>query len=322
MEPVMKIVFLDAYTTNKGDLSWSELHELGDFKTFERTPLSLIHERVKDADIIITNKAPLSKQTIENLPNLKYICVAATGVNIVDIDAAAEKGISVSNVAGYSTRSVAQIVFAHILNLVSKIEYQADTVSKDCWTNSKDFTYCDFPIYELSNMTLGIVGFGNIGRAVAKIANGFEMKINIFKPGEILDKPNYVNIVDKETLFNASDIITLHCPLNKKTDEFINKNSLAQMKESAYIINTGRGGLINEKDLADALNDNRIAGAGLDVLSSEPPKADNPLLHAKNCKITPHVAWSSVEARKKLIDGLVNNIKSFKNGKPINVVNM
>jgi glycerate dehydrogenase len=318
----MKIVFLDAYTTNKGDLSWNELHKLGDFKTYDRTPADLIHERTKEADIIITNKAPITRQTINSLPNLKYICVAATGVNIVDIDAAAEKGIPVSNVAGYSTSSVAQIVFGHILNLVTKIEYQTDKVNKDCWTNSKDFTFCDFPIYELSNMTLGIVGFGNIGRTVAKIANGFDMNINIFKPGEIHNKPDYINVVDKETLLKTSDIITLHCPLNEATEEFINSDTLNLMKKTAYIINTGRGGLINEKDLADALNNNRIAGAGLDVLSSEPPKSSNPLIHAKNCKITPHVAWSSVEARKKLIKGLIENIKAYQNGNPINVVNL
>ena len=317
----MNIVFLDAYTVNNGDLPWGDLKQLGTLTNYDRTPINLIQERAENADIVITNKTPLTKETINNLLKLKYICVAATGVNIVDLDAAKKRSIPISNVTEYSTNSVTQIVFGHILNLVTKIEYQANRVADGLWAVSKDFTYCDFPIFELSNMTLGIIGCGNIGRSVAKIANSFNMKINVLKPGQINNKPNYINQVSKKTLFQTSDIITLHCPLNKDTEEIICSDTLNLMKNSSYIINTGRGGLINENELANALNNNTIAGAGLDVLSEEPPKISNPLLHAKNCKITPHVAWTSVEARKKLINELTNNIKSFLNGRTTNIVN-
>ncbi|MCF7792320.1 MAG: D-2-hydroxyacid dehydrogenase [Victivallales bacterium] len=317
----MNIVFLDAYTTNPGDLSWKSINSLGSLTVYDRTEQNKIIERAKKADIIITNKVPLLSETLSMLPKLQYICVAATGVNIVDLEYAGYKNIPVSNVVGYSTASVAQTVFAHILNLLNKIDYQAEEVNKGRWSASKDFTYCDFPIFELSNLTLGIVGFGNIGKTVAKIANSFNMKINVYKPGKIPDLPACINKVDKETLFRKSDIITLHCPLSEDTRNFINSSTITLMKKNAYLINTGRGGLVNEEELADALNSGKIAGAGLDVLSKEPPEKNNPLINAKNCKITPHVAWSSVEARKRLIKGIAKNIKSFINGNPVNVVN-
>ena len=317
----MNIVFLDAYTANRGDLSWEQFSAFGEFICYNRTGNEKIIKRSVNADIIITNKTCITDDILSQLPKLKYICVAATGVNIVDLKAAGKRDIPVSNVVGYSTNSVAQNVFSHILNLVNKAEYHSQTVSSGCWTDSPDFTYCDFPIFELSNMNIGIVGFGNIGRAVAKIANGFNMTVNVFKPGKILGKPDYVNVVDKETLLKTSDIITLHCPLNKDTEEFVKNETIKLMKSTAYIINTGRGGLINEKDLAEALNSKRIGGAGLDVLSEEPPIKPNPLINAKNCRITPHAAWTSVEARKLLIQGLVDNIKAYQCGNLINVVN-
>jgi glycerate dehydrogenase len=317
----MNIVFLDAKTTNSGDFSWTSFDELGNFVYYDRTANNMVIERALNADVIITNKTVISRDIIAQLPKLKYICIAATGVNVVDLNAAKERGIPVSNVVGYSTNSVVQIVFGHILNLVTKIEHQADIVNSGCWVKSLDFTYCDFPIFELSNMNIGIVGFGNVGRAVGKVAHGFNMTVNVFKPGTILEKPDYVNIVDKDTLFRTSDVLTLHCPLCEDTVNFINNDTIGLMKKSAHIINTGRGGLIEEQALADALNNGRLAGAGLDVLSSEPPLESNPLLNSKNCKITPHIAWTSVEARRRLLKALVDNIKHFTAGFPINVVN-
>ena len=317
----MNIVFLDAFTTNRGDLSWEKFNSLGSFTYYDRTKQDKVIERAYNADIIITNKVLITADIMDKLPKLKYICVAATGYNVVDVQAAKKRNIPVSNVAGYSTDSVAQIVFAHIMNLLNRIEYQGIQVREERWCNSPDFTYCDFPIFELSNMTLGVVGFGNIGRLVAKIANSFGMNIIVYKPGEIKNKPEYITVVSKETLFKASDVISLHCPLTDKTNKFINNDTIQTMKRSAYLINTGRGGLIDEAALSNALNEGRIAGAGLDVLSTEPPSHDNPLIKAKNCWITPHIAWTSVEARTKLIDGLVNNIEAFIAGNPINIVN-
>ena len=317
----MKIVFLDAYTTNPGDISLSEISALGELFCYDRTLEKQIVGRAKEADVVITNKTSLSADTIKRLPKLKYICVAATGFNIVDIAAARKYDVPVSNVKAYSTDSVAQLVFSHILNLMIKIDKQSESVKNGNWYKSSDFSYCNFPLFELTEMTIGIIGFGNIGRAVAQIANGFKMKINVYKPGEILNKPEYVTQTDKQTIFKNSDIITLHCPLVEETNIIINKESLRIMKKTAYLINTGRGGLINENELAEALNNKLIAGAGLDVLSEEPPRKNNPLIGAENCFVTPHVAWATVNARKRLVKGLTDNIKAYICGKPINVVN-
>lgn len=317
----MKIVFLDAYTTFQKDIPSTEISKFGELTCYDRTSYSETISNAKDADIIITNKVVIDENILNSLPNLKYICVAATGFNIVDIDTARKRNIPVSNVKSYSTNSVAQFVFAHILNLVSRVAYQAETVKKGDWQKCSDFSYCGFPLFDLAEMTIGIVGFGNIARAVAEIAKGFKMNILVYKPTEISNKPKYVKQVNKDILFKESDIVSLHCPLNSDTEKIIDKKILSSMKKNSYLINTGRGGLINEDDLAFALNNGFIAGAGLDLLTQEPPANGSPLINAKNCYITPHVAWSSVNSRKRLVKGLAENIRTFIAGNPINVVN-
>lgn len=317
----MNIVVLDGYTLNPGDLSWDELDELGNVTIYDRTKASDLIERSINADILITNKTILDRDTINQLPKLKYIGVLATGYNVVDIKAAAEKNIIVTNVPSYSTKSVAQMVFALILELTLNVGMHSESVKNEEWSESPDFSYWKTPLIELDGLSLGIIGYGQIGRAVAKLGNSFGMKIFVNTRSKIIDQEGFISQVTFSELFNLSDIITLHLPLTEKSKNMITKTQLAQMKKSAYLINSSRGPLVNEEDLAEALNNNKIAGAGLDVLSSEPPSNSNPLLKAKNCIITPHIAWATQASRKRLMSIAVNNIKAFFNNQPQNIVN-
>lgn len=316
----MKIVVLDGYAMNSGDLSWENLKKLGEVSIYDRTLESEVVERISDSEIVITNKVIIGKEVFEKCKNIKYVGVTATGYNVVDTNLAKELGVIVTNVPAYSTDSVAQLVFSFILEHSQNVSKYTESVKSGDWVNSKDFSYQKFPIIELAGKSLGIIGFGAIGKKVAEIGNAFGMNVLVNTRSPSADKIN-VNFVSKEEIFKNSDFLTLHCPLNEETDELVNEKTLNLMKKSAILINTGRGGLVNEKDLANALNLEKIAGAGLDVLSTEPPKEDNPLLNAKNTYITPHVAWASYEARKRLMDVTINNVKSFIDGNPINVVN-
>src|SRR6185312_10434194 len=316
----MKIVVLDAYAMNPGDLNWDSLIQLGETEIYERSSLKETEKRIADADIVLTNKAVLNKELIDSAPKLKYIGVMATGYNIVDITAANKRNIRVTNVPSYSTASVAQLTFALILELANNTGLYAESVWKGDWIKSKDFSYQLKPIMELQHKTLGIIGFGQTGKAVAKIGIAFGMKVIASHKHPERDQMQGVTFVDEKTCFREADVISLHCPLNEKNVKFVNKELLVIMKRSAFLINTSRGGLNNEADLAEALNKGIIAGAGLDVLSTEPPDTNNPLLHAKNCLITPHIAWATFEARSRLMDVVVNNIKEFLAGKAENVI--
>ncbi|MDX8338441.1 D-2-hydroxyacid dehydrogenase [Draconibacterium sp. IB214405] len=316
----MKIVVLDGYALNPGDLSWDGIKALGELTVYDRTAPGQTIERAVDAEIIYTNKVILNHEIIEQLPHLKFIGVLATGYNVVDTAAANEAGITVCNIPAYSTQSVAQLVFAHILQFSNNVALHASSVNKGEWTASKDFAYWLSPQTELEGKTLGIIGFGQIGQAVARIALAFGMKVifnNRSKKTTSLDAQQ----VDLDTLLTDSDFISINCPLTEENKGFINKSTIDKMKPSAFLINTGRGPLINEQDLADALNSDRIAGAGLDVLSVEPASMENPLPKAKNCSITPHIAWATLEARQRLMKIAADNLKAFIDGNPINVVN-
>jgi glycerate dehydrogenase len=313
----MKIVVLDGYTLNPNDLSWSGLEKLGDLTVYDRTPTDKILARAADAEILIVNKVAISAPIIEALPRLRYIGVLATGYNNIDVGTARKRGISVCNVRNYGAATVAQHVFSLLLTLTNHAEsYAAD--ARQNWATAPDWTYWHNPLMELSGKTMGIIGFGAIGSQVAKIAQAFGMKtISTTEKGT----PQYLDEkVGFGTLLLESDVISLHCPLNEETKELMNIRTLSLMKPTAFLINTARGGLIHEQDLADALNNKVIAGAGLDVLTQEPPLATNPLLAAKNCFITPHQAWASFEARQRLMDLAVENVKAFISGKPINEV--
>jgi glycerate dehydrogenase len=316
----MKIVVLDGFAMNPGDLTWKNLEQLGETKIYERSSQKETEERIAEADMVLTNKAVLNKELIDSAPKLKYIGVMATGYNIIDLAAAHRRNIVVTNVPSYSTVSVAQLTFALILELANHTALYAESVRNGDWIKSKDFSYHLKPIMELQDKTLGIIGFGQIGKAVANITIAFGMKVIASHKHPERDQMEGVSFVDEKTCFRKADIISLHCPLNEKNIQFVNKELLRIMKRSAFLINTSRGGLINETDLAEALNKGIIAGAALDVLSTEPPSADNLLLHAKNCLITPHVAWATFEARSRLMNVVVNNIKAFLEGKAENVV--
>ncbi|MCX6898911.1 MAG: D-2-hydroxyacid dehydrogenase [Verrucomicrobia bacterium] len=317
----MKIVVLDGYTLNPGDLDWEQFKALGDFETHDRTPQAQTVERARDAEVVLTNKTVLDHAVIAALPRLRYIGVLATGYNVVDIKAARERGIPVCNVPEYGTANVAQAVFALLLELTNRTGHHAQTVREGRWTATTDFCYWDFPLLELSGLTLGIVGCGRIGRAVARIGHAFGMKVLASVRRTMRNAGDETRFVDLDTLFRESDVVTLHCPLTPETKELINAARLAQMKRTAFLINTARGGLVNEADLADALNHDRLAGAGLDVLSVEPPPADNPLLRAKNCVITPHIAWATRDARARLMQVAADNLRVWLRGQPQNVVN-
>ncbi|WP_304201871.1 D-2-hydroxyacid dehydrogenase [Phocaeicola plebeius] len=318
----MKIVILDGYTLNPGDLSWEPLKELGEVIVYERTAPKDVSKRAEGAEVVFTNKVVLDEAVLEKLPSLKYIGVLATGYNVVDVEAAARKGIVVTNIPAYSTSSVAQMAFAHILNIVQRVGYYAQEVSNGKWSRQADFSFWDAPLHELEGKKMGIIGFGNTGRATARIAVGFGLDVYAYTSKSAMELPADVHkCPSMDELFRKCDIVSLHCPLTETTRELVDARKLELMKSSAILINTGRGGLVNEQDLADALNSGKIAAAGLDVLSSEPPRADNPLLKARNCFITPHQAWATKEARVRLMQLAVNNLKAFLEGKPVNVVN-
>jgi glycerate dehydrogenase len=318
----MKIVVLDGYTLNPGDLSWDDLEKFGDVEIYHRTPQEKIIERCAGAAIVLTNKTPLNSDILNQLSSLKYIGVLATGYNVVDIDAARNNGVVVSNVPGYGTDSVVQMTFALLLELCQHVQKHSDAVMNGKWTQSPDWCFWDYPLIELSGKTLGIIGLGDIGMKVADLATAFGMNI-IAASRTQTDQSSRDNFqwMSLDELLEEADVVSLHCPLTPETKGLINQNKLARMKKSAFLLNTSRGPLVIAHDLANALNDDVIAGAALDVLSEEPPLADNPLFHAKNCILTPHIAWATKEARARLMKMVVSNVDAFLQGKPINVVN-
>lgn len=339
----MNIVVLDGYTLNPGDLSWEGLEALGDCTIHDRTPPESVVSRAADAEIVLTNKTVLSRAVIERLPKLRFIGVLATGYNIVDLAAARDRGIPVSNVPTYGTASVAQMTFAHVLNLTLHVADHGHSVARGDWTRCPDFCYANYPLVELAGQTLGLVGFGRIGQAVAAVGLAFGMNVLAYDVAraaglsqaacpslaagageggaDVSATSPTVRFVGLEELFRASDVVSLHCPLTAENRCLVNAQTLAWMKPTAVLVNTSRGPLVDDLALADALNAGRLAGAGLDVLGVEPPPADNPLLTAKNCCITPHIAWATSAARKRLLDTTVANVKAFLDGCPQNVVN-
>lgn len=318
----MKIAVLDAYSMNPGDLSWSELEKLGEVKLYDRTPRESIIERISEAEIVLTNKVILTREILEKTPAVKYIGVMATGYNVVDTVAARELGIIVANVPAYSTESVAQLVLAFLLELCHHVGEHNRAVQEGAWTSSKDFTFWNYPLIELAQKTLGLIGYGAIGRAVARLAAAFGMNVKVFSRTVKKElETDKIKFTELDEVLGQSDFISLHCPLTEETKGLINKDSILKMKPGAYVINTSRGPVIVEQDLADALNSGKLAGAAVDVVSVEPILADNPLLGAKNCIITPHFAWAPFEARSRLMGVLISNIKAYMDGKPVNVVN-
>lgn len=315
----MKIVVLDGYTLNPGDLDWGALEALGECTIHDRTAPDGIIPRATGAAIVLTNKTPLTRETISALRGLRYIGVLATGYNIVDAAAAREAGITLTNVPAYSTMSVAQVVFAHLLNLSHSMDYHTRAVREGRWTTCPDFSFWDAPLIELAGKTLGIVGLGRIGTAVARIGLAFGMQVIAADPSP-RDVPAGVRIVSVDEIFAQSDAVTLHCPLTPETRHLVNAERLAMMQPTSYLINTSRGPIIDERALADALDGGMLAGAGLDVLSEEPPPPGHPLLSARNCHVTPHFAWASTAARSRLMDEAVENVRAFIAGTPRNVV--
>jgi glycerate dehydrogenase len=317
----LKIVVLDGYTLNPGDLSWKGIEGYGEVIVYNRTSPEQVVERAREADIVLTNKTPLRLEALEQLTSLRFIGVLATGYDVIDIKAAKAMNIVVTNVPGYGTSSVAQLVFALLLELSQNVGLHNQSVKNGEWSQNEDWCYWKKPMMELSGKTIGIVGYGRIGEEVAEIAHAFGMKIAAYRRTPSNDVPlaNF-SWVSLSELWETSDVISLHCPLSMETEGLINHNSLKQMKSSVYLINTARGKLIAEQDLADALNSGDIAGAALDVLSSEPPTKENPLLTAENCIITPHLAWGTFEARSRLMQIAADNIEAFTNGKSLNVV--
>ena len=314
------IVILDGYTANPGDLSWGKLKELGALTVYERTQPEETVARAKEAEMVLTNKVLLRHQEIEQLPNLKYIGVLATGYNVVDLEAARERGIIVTNVPAYSTESVAQMVFAHLLTVTNRTEHYAIQNREGKWTASPDFSYWDTTLTELAGKTFGIVGLGNIGKRVAAIAQAFGMKVIAYTSKAASQLPEYIEKKTMDELLRESDVLSLHCPLTADTKQLINRETLQKMKSSAILINTGRGPLINDQDVAEALNNNRLRAYCTDVLTEEPAKSDNPLLQCEYAYITPHIAWATCEARTRLIEIATENVKAFIEGKAQNVV--
>ena len=316
----MQIIILDGYTANCGDLSWEALENIGELTVYDRTRPEEVVLRAKDAEIVLTNKVCLRKQEIEQLPKLRYIGVLATGYNVVDLEAAKEHGIVVTNVPAYSTESVAQMVFAHLLTVTNHTEHYALLNRDGKWSSSPDFCYWDTLLTELAGKTLGIVGLGNIGRRVAVIAQAFGMKV-VASTSKTADQlPSGIGKRTIDELLKESDVVTLHCPLSPGTLHLINSQALQMMKPSAILINTGRGPLVNDQDVADALKANHLRAYCADVLSEEPPRADNPLLGCENAFVTPHIAWATKEARARLIEMAVANVRAFVDGRPVNVV--
>ena len=317
----MKIVVLDGYAANPNDLSWEDMQALGQLVVFDRTAPDQVLERSADADALLTNKVVLSAETLAKLPKLKYIGVLATGYNVVDTVAARRQGIVVTNIPAYSTDSVAQLTFAHILNITNSVAHYADQNRQGRWSASPDFVYWDTPLIELSGKTLGIVGLGNIGMKVATIARTFGMDVFAYTSKNSTDLPIGIQKTTLDGLLAVSDVLSLHCPLNEQTHHLINAQTLKKMKRGAILINTGRGPLVDEQAVADALNDGQLLAYGADVMTQEPPTADNPLLKCQNAYLTPHIAWATYEARQRLMLIATTNLQAFIEGKPVNVVN-
>lgn len=318
----MNIVVLDGYTLNPGDLNWEAFEALGQVTVYDRTEPSLVIERAQEADVVLTNKTPLNAEAIASLPKLRYIGVLATGYNIIDLPAAAEKGITVTNIPDYSTMSVAQLVFAYVLEHCHHVQRHSDAVEEGQWSRSSHFMFSNYPMVELAGKSIGIIGFGQIGQQVARIALAFGMEVLVSsRTVKHIAGLESVTFTSLEQLLAASDFITLHCPLTEQTQRLINNETIGLMKPSAFLINTARGGHIAEEELAAALNEGRLAGAAVDVLSVEPPSTGNPLIGSKNCLITPHIGWATFEARQRLMAIAANNLAQYQAGKPINRVN-
>lgn len=320
----MKIVVLDGYTENPGDLSWDELAKLGELEVHDRVSYvdaPVICEKIGDADIVITNKTPITKETLDACPNIKAIAVLATGYNVIDCEYAKEKGIPVMNVPTYGTQIVGQYAVGLLLEICSHFAYHDMAVKEGRWANNDDWCFWDFPMIELYGKTAGIIGLGRIGQSTAKILNAMSMKVLAYDAFESEAGRQVAEYVDLDTLLAKSDVIFLHCPLFPSTEGIINKDNIAKMKDGVILINNSRGQLVVEQDLADALNSGKVYAAGLDVVSTEPIKGDNPLLSAKNCLITPHISWAAQAARQRIMDTTVDNVKAFIIGNPTNVVN-
>ena len=319
----MKIVVLDGYTENPGDLSWEELGKFGELTVYDRTKAEDVVARIGDAEVVYTNKTPITRETLDACPNVKFISVLATGYNVIDVDAARERGIPVTNIPTYGTDAVSQFAIALLLEMCHHVGEHSEAVKNGEWTNNEDWTFWKHPLIELAGKTLGIIGFGRIGQGTGRIAQALGMKVVAYdahkRPELVTDTCRYVEL---DELFSESDFISLHCPLFKETEGIINKDTIAKMKDGVKIINTSRGPLIVEEDLKDALNSGKVSGAGVDVVSTEPIKADNPLLQAKNIYITPHIAWAPKESRQRLMDIAVDNLRAYAEGSPINVVNL
>ena len=316
----MNIVILDGYTANPGDLSWGSLKELGEVTVYERTRREEIAGRAADADIVLTNKVVMDREMMALLPRLKYIGVLATGYNVVDIEAARERDIIVTNVPAYSTESVTQTVFAHLLTVTNRTEHYAQQNRQGRWAENMDFCYWDTELTELAGKTMGIVGLGHIGRRVAEIALAFGMQVKAMTSKKAEELPAGIQKAELQSLLASADVVSLHCPLTEGTKHLIHRETLRLMKPSAILINTGRGPLVDDEALAEALNEGRLRAYCADVVTEEPPKADHPLLHAPNAFITPHIAWATVEARKRLLQTAIGNVEAFVNGHPVNVV--
>lgn len=320
----MKIVVLDGYTENPGDLSWAELEKLGELVVYDRVSYEespVIREKIGDADIVITNKTPISKETLDACPNIKAIAVLATGYNVIDYEYAKGKGIPVMNVPTYGTQIVGQYAVGLLLEICSHFAHHDQAVKEGRWEHNDDWCFWDFPMIELYGKTAGIIGLGRIGQATAKILNAMNMKVLAYDAFESDAGRQVAEYVELDTLLAQSDVIILHCPLFPSTEGIINKDNIAKMKDGVILINNSRGQLVVEQDLADALNSGKVYAAGLDVVSTEPIRGDNPLLKAKNCLITPHISWAAQAARQRIMDITVDNVKSFLDGSPANVVN-
>ena len=319
----MKIVILDAYTANPGDLSWEAFEKLGDVIVYDRTPPSedVIAQRIGDAEIVYTNKTPITKNVLTDCPSVKFIGVLATGYNIVDCEAARERGIPVTNIPAYGTMAVAQFTIALLLEVCHRIGHHSDAVHAGRWEHCEDFCFWDYPLMELAGKTMGIIGFGRIGRQVGILAKALGMNVLACNPSRCDEGRAIGTYVEQEELLAKSDVISLHCPLKENNTGLICRETIQKMKDGAILLNTGRGGLVNEKDLAEALNCGKVYAAAVDVVSAEPIKGENPLLKAKNCIITPHIAWASRESRQRIMDCAEENLRAFLAGSPINVVN-
>ena len=319
---MMKIVVLDGYTENPGDLSWEGLAQFGQLRVYDRTGSEEeVIERIGDAEVVFVNKVPISRRVLDACPNIKFISVLATGYNVIDVKAAAEKGIPVSNVPAYGTAAVAQFAMALLLELCHHVAHHSEAVHQGRWAASPDWCFWDYPLIELSGKTMGIIGFGRIGQATGRIARAMGMEVLAYSRSVREEAKALAEYVDLDSLLSRSDVIVLHCPLFPETEGIINRENIARMKDGVIIINNSRGQLVVEQDLADALNSGKVLAAGLDVVSTEPIRPDNPLLGAKNCLITPHISWAPRESRQRIMDASVENLRAFLAGKPVNVVN-